>query len=197
MLHYCVKMVVVLKWFKHKTSEKVMCPKYNDVISYFDNNQILAHNWRVRYNAKAMLSIITSVIHIELRIVTKFQTIPELDQHSWLYNNVTPICCVVDNINTFINVCYDKFKQLRDNFIIERLNKVYNEHIHENTVCSDVIDKLMNDDNFNVPPNPTNKDLYSSVDHHHPKKHLKLLLENHVFKTLVHTMQWTPYYEIC
>ena len=56
----------VLNWFKHKTSEEVVYPKNNDVITYFDNNQIIARNWRVRYNAKAMLSIITSVIHIEL-----------------------------------------------------------------------------------------------------------------------------------
>ena len=124
----------------------------------------------MRYNAKAMLSIITSVIHIEQRIVTRFQSTPELDSYSWLYNNTTPFCVVVENINRFTNACYAKFEELRNNFIIDRLNKVYNEHSYDNAVCSDFIDKLMNDDNLNVPPNPNNKDSYSFLDHNHPQE---------------------------
>ena len=51
----------VLNWFKDKTSCKVQCEPNGDIITYFDNSQILARNWRVRYDAKALISIITSM----------------------------------------------------------------------------------------------------------------------------------------
>lgn len=32
-------------------------------MTYFEKNQVLAWNWRVRYDAKAILSYITTVVH--------------------------------------------------------------------------------------------------------------------------------------
>ena len=159
----------VLKWFKDKTSKEVVCPADNDVNTFFDNNQVLARNWRVRYNAKAMLSVITSVIHIKQSIVTNFQNIPELDPYSWLYNTQLPIGNIIESIHSFTNDSCERFESLRNSFIVERLNKVYLEQKQENEACSDIIDALMNNDNFDLPPNPTNKDTYSFLDHHHPQ----------------------------
>ena len=63
----------VRNWFKSITSEKIVCPSNKDIVTFFDNNQVWARNWRVRCDCKANLSVITSVIHIEHTNPTVFQ----------------------------------------------------------------------------------------------------------------------------
>ena len=49
----------VRNWFRAFTTDKIVCPSNRDLITFFDSNQVLARNWRVRYDSKAMLSVIT------------------------------------------------------------------------------------------------------------------------------------------
>lgn len=46
-------------WIQQHSSNKIYVRNV-DVITYFYNNQVLARNWRVRYDAKAILSYITT-----------------------------------------------------------------------------------------------------------------------------------------
>ena len=50
--------------------------KDNDSITFFDNSQVLARNWRVNYNYKSKASVITTTANIILP--TKLQCNPEL-----------------------------------------------------------------------------------------------------------------------
>ena len=124
----------VMNWFKEKTSTEVLCPSENDVITYVDNSQILARNWRVRFSAKALLSVITSVIHIHQKEVSRHQYSAELDPKSWLYSDLISKRQSIELINNFISECSDKFNKFRNNFILEKLDKVYMEHTGDNVI---------------------------------------------------------------
>lgn len=47
-------------WIQQHSSNKIYVRNVDDVITYLDNNQVLARNGRVRYDAKAILSYITT-----------------------------------------------------------------------------------------------------------------------------------------
>lgn len=53
----------ILNWISENSKHSVHVPPNNDVITYFDNNQVLARNWRVHFDAKAILSAIITTIH--------------------------------------------------------------------------------------------------------------------------------------
>ena len=42
----------IRNWFSSITTNKIVCPKNKDLVTFFDNNQVLARNWRVRYDRK-------------------------------------------------------------------------------------------------------------------------------------------------
>lgn len=44
-------------------SNRINIRNVDDVITYFDNNQVLARHWLVEYDAKAILSYITTIVH--------------------------------------------------------------------------------------------------------------------------------------
>lgn len=52
----------VLKLIEH-AANPITIPFQHDVITYLDNNQVLARNWKVRYDTKAILSYVTTVVH--------------------------------------------------------------------------------------------------------------------------------------
>ena len=111
------------------------------------------------------MSVITSVIHIRQNCITKNQYSEEMDPTSWLYRNDISTQNIVESVNTLINNCYIKFEKLRNNFILERLNKVYMEFTHDN---SDFIDKLINDENLQIPSSSTGNDPNDFLEHRHP-----------------------------
>ena len=155
----------IRNWFSSITTNKIVCPKNKDLVTFFDNNQVLARNWRVRYDSKAKLSVITSVIHIEQCNPTKFQYQLELDPKSWLYNNNFNNIQVIDRIKAYIKDGLSIISTQRNKFICERLNKVFLEHRNE---YSDIIDEFINDPGIDVPKDKTNTDLYSHLGHFHP-----------------------------
>ena len=68
-------------WLQGQMSYLFSIPLLNDIITYFDNNQVLSRNWRVRYDAKVRLSFIHSVIHILTNKLTSLQTQLHLDPY--------------------------------------------------------------------------------------------------------------------
>ena len=139
-----VSFTSVLNWFKERTPTPLIYSEHSDVITYFDNNQVLARNWHVRYNAKALVSVITSVIHIVPNIISHYQKIAELSPNNWLYNsNVTPQD-LLHKITCFNDNCSKDFNTNHNKFTAERLNKVYQEHSDK---THDIIDHINDEDN--------------------------------------------------
>ncbi|XP_062590242.1 uncharacterized protein LOC134251838 [Saccostrea cucullata] len=57
----------ILNWLKANSQEKIKIPDNSDVISFFDNNQVIGRKWRVKNDFKAESSVITSVAHMQPR----------------------------------------------------------------------------------------------------------------------------------
>ena len=74
----------ILNWLKEKTYDKIKCVENCDLFTYCDNSQILAKNWRVRYKAKDLLSVITSVVHIKPSYDCFYQRVKDYSPISWL-----------------------------------------------------------------------------------------------------------------
>ena len=60
-------------WLHNNSSTEMICPISADVITFFDNSQMLGRNWRVVFDCKAMISCITSMIHISSNTSSTFQ----------------------------------------------------------------------------------------------------------------------------
>ena len=52
----------ILKYLDKYSKEKLSFPQSSDLIVFFDNNQVLARNWRVKYDCKALVSVVTTLI---------------------------------------------------------------------------------------------------------------------------------------
>lgn len=105
-------------WIQQHSSNKIYVRNVDDVITYFDNNQVLARNWRVRYDAKAILSYITNVVHFFPKPITNLQINQAFSPRHWLYN--INICDFSSAVFNFINHSEVLFRSLRDNFIQNR-----------------------------------------------------------------------------
>jgi hypothetical protein len=146
----------VLNWAKHQADVPIIVPGESDVITYFDNNQVLARNWRVRYDAKAMLGVVTSLIHIIPKDGTTLQHDPALSPSSWLYNRSSEE--IVSAIETFSVTALQTFNAYRDDFISDLINITFKEQQQ----CDPVSSK-----NNNIVHKQA-EDRYDFVSSHHP-----------------------------
>ena len=71
-------------WLHNNSSTELICPISDDVITFFDNSQMFGRNWRVRFDCKALISCITSMIHISSNTSSTFQNNPQLCPYMWL-----------------------------------------------------------------------------------------------------------------
>ena len=152
-------------WFKGQLRNICKLPS-NDIITFFDNNQVLSRNWRVRFDAKVKLSVITSVLHIITKNANLLQTHIQLDPYCWLYHTQVQTENVIQRMLQFLKHCSTVFEKYRNHFVIERLNKVYKEQLTDGT---DFIDKLVNDITIDIPRGNTNEDPYLFIEHNHPE----------------------------
>ena len=76
-------------WITSRTQTPSSRPSQeNDLVTFFDNNQVLARNWRVVYDYKSKASAITTIIHIRPGIP---RAAPDFSPLQWLYVNNQPI----------------------------------------------------------------------------------------------------------
>ena len=54
-------------WLDCAAASPPQTPAGRDLITYFDNSQVLGRNWRVRLQAKMKVSVITCASHIAMR----------------------------------------------------------------------------------------------------------------------------------
>ena len=59
-------------------------PTDNDFSVFFDNNQIMARNWNVQYNSKALISVITTLTCLIPPQPSTLQMNPRLKPALWL-----------------------------------------------------------------------------------------------------------------
>ena len=71
--------------YLNKTSLNALKPPPNsDICVFFDNNQIMARNWNVKYNSKALISVITTMVSLVPPIITTLQKNPQYKPYVWL-----------------------------------------------------------------------------------------------------------------
>ncbi len=70
-------------WLKSKAEEVTQCKVNDDVISYFDNAQVVGRNWNVRLDSKVKLSCIPSIIDIKSNHSENIQSNSALSPHKW------------------------------------------------------------------------------------------------------------------
>ncbi|XP_046346471.2 uncharacterized protein LOC124127059 [Haliotis rufescens] len=113
----------ILKWINEQAAVPVKCPTAGDIITFFDNNQVLARNWRVRYDAKAMVSVVTTLLHI-FPPETTLQTTPHLSPCNWLTYDVIAL---QTTLPSFISPSMDVFRHYQTKVLTVMLDKVLAE----------------------------------------------------------------------
>jgi hypothetical protein len=96
----------------------------SDKIIFFDNNQVVARNWRVTYGHKTTCSVITTTINISPNPEYKLQHNKDLSPRNWLHS--------ADNkcVNQIMNLIKDgeqQYSLIQQQYIQTRLEKVMNE----------------------------------------------------------------------
>ncbi|KAJ8322266.1 LOW QUALITY PROTEIN: hypothetical protein KUTeg_000737 [Tegillarca granosa] len=74
----------ISKWINNQSIEPLSCPENPDVITFFDNNQVLERKWRVKYNFKSSTSVLTTVVHIIPDLTRNLQMEDKLSPRHWL-----------------------------------------------------------------------------------------------------------------
>ena len=127
----------LLNWLKEQSSSYIPPPSDIDIISFFDNNQILSRNWNVRYNCKALVSVITTNIHLLPPLPTYLQSDPSLSPSSWLYCDMDTVE-MTRKIREFISDYDTVFNQYRHSYLKFLLNSVRQEHITGTIVSKNI-----------------------------------------------------------
>ena len=82
--HGCGGSYTTIKtWLKDNASEELHYSLDEDVITFFDNAQILGKNWRVKLDCSAIVSCITSIIHITSTHNASVQSMDHLSPAHW------------------------------------------------------------------------------------------------------------------
>lgn len=126
----------ILNWISENSKHSVHVPPNNDVITYFDNNQVLARNWRVHFDAKAILSAIITIIHAFPFHPCNVQFHPGLSPRSDI-GCIKKISVSHGNCISLFPRTSESFRTLRENFISERLSIITKEQKYELTGYSD------------------------------------------------------------
>ena len=169
----------IRKWLKNKSNSVLQCPPGVDVITFFDNNQVIGRNWRVVYNYKSKCSVITTVLHIIPSCATQLQTIPQLSPFQWLYvrpqMNPSVVC---QKISELLSRNITECESLRNQFISDRIAAVIDAQTKANGVIFDEIDNLTNEKTLN---DHTYEATYSFANSFHPPQPPKTVLGDPIF----------------
>ncbi|XP_062577384.1 uncharacterized protein LOC134239238 [Saccostrea cucullata] len=157
----------LINWIEEHSTLPIIIPSKHDIITFFDNNQVLARNWRVRYDAKAILSVITTIIHIFQNPCTDLQIKNEFSPRNWFYN--IEISEHVSALMNVFNFYEEKFRSLREKFIKNRLAIICSQQHPGLTSTEDALSSLLvNNKKMKFSEKSKNKiDAYCFIDHHH------------------------------
>ncbi|KAK3098397.1 hypothetical protein FSP39_019148 [Pinctada imbricata] len=142
----------------------------NDVITYFDNNQVIGRNWRVNYNYKCKSSVVTTVLHIIPDVSSNLQRQVHLSPFQWLYCNIDP-SDTYNKINDFLKCQSKEFNMIRNEFLIKRIQQVFHEQFCQNGTLMDDIDLLSSSDQCSSSlKKDISNDPYNFVVHNHQQQ---------------------------
>ena len=122
-----------------QNSDLLPPPPDRDIITFFDNNQILCKNWKVKYDSKCKVSVITTSIHLIPPDISVLQFNQQLSPSNWLYNNLN-IPAAVMKVKDSFRVYNDIFSTYRSKFVDTVLTKVHNEITRNETAYLDMYD---------------------------------------------------------
>lgn len=132
---------------------------------YFDNNQVLARNWREHFDANAILSAVTTIIHVFPFHPCNVQFYPGLSPRS-------DIGCIKKISVSHGNRLYPFFLRPQKNFISDRLSIITKEQKYEWTGYSDNVSTIVSKRKKqkckkNTPKSEVKADVYNFVTLHH------------------------------
>jgi hypothetical protein len=131
----------IVNWISYNSKECVHVPDKNDVLTFFDNNQVLARIWRVHYDAKAILSAITTVVHIFPFKPSFLQWNSALSPRKWLFEDSFSIPC--QSILSMYTSASSTFRVFRERFINDRLSHIFQEQRADVTGFVDEVGDLL------------------------------------------------------
>ncbi|XP_052086773.1 uncharacterized protein LOC127724024, partial [Mytilus californianus] len=114
----------VNNWIKEYSKEALQCPNDVDVVTFFDNNQVLQRKWRVISDFKSESSVITNLIHVLPNPNSMLQLEDKFSPKHWFkYDEASKDKAVSDILTLFQqeDVAFCKF---RNQFIDEQLKIV-------------------------------------------------------------------------
>ncbi|XP_062613499.1 uncharacterized protein LOC134275243 [Saccostrea cucullata] len=164
----------IVSWIAQQGGDPITISGVEDVLTFFDNNQILTRRWRVNYDNKTILSAITTVVHLFPHNLSYLQQNPHLSPRQWLYPK--NLSSQISNFSKYLDKFGNIFRELRLQFVESRLEKVYKSHTDGLTGPTDTIEegvrgrKRKRGEDL---PNTTSRvqeDPYSFVEHNHPGK---------------------------
>jgi hypothetical protein len=113
------------RWLKSISCEALKCNSPGDIVTFFDNNQIVAGNWRVTYGYKCTASVLTMCINIDAKLNSNIQVSALYSPRNWLYNVNVKDC--IQGIRNTLVVNQANYDKIRNQFVQQRLQKVLSE----------------------------------------------------------------------
>ncbi|XP_062608370.1 uncharacterized protein LOC134270197 [Saccostrea cucullata] len=140
----------ILNWLKANSQEKIKIPDNSDVISFFDNNQVIGRKWRVKNDFKAESSVITSVAHMQPR--SDIQRNMELAPSKWQSFHVQAKKDSLEKLKAQEILFEKDFSKSRHGFISKRINEIIKQQSKEDG-WKDHVDKKKDHPREIDPPN--------------------------------------------
>ena len=156
----------LMKYLDKHSKESNTPPNDKDIVIYFDNNQVLARSWNVKYNNKALVSVVTTLISLCPPNSAQLERNPNLSPLQWLREvNTGDVCDLYKE-----EQLDSKFRVYRNQFIMELLDELLKEQQEHNGTVEDNIDNEIEktrmvtfDDDFNISYEKNETDPYSSI----------------------------------
>ncbi|XP_078336984.1 uncharacterized protein LOC144626577 [Crassostrea virginica] len=125
----CWSYTTIQSWIADQGKEEIHCPQDPDVVTFFDNNQVLEKKWKVEVNYKSRASVIITLIHIIPNTMDphRLQKIPELSPKMWLDFSETGKTNAVQKLLEDDRVYAEEFRNFRNQYIDHRLRKLVNQ----------------------------------------------------------------------
>ena len=127
----CGSYTTLLRFLKQitETTDCSKVPEDRDIVTFFDNNQILCKNWNVEFDSKFKVSVITTSIHLLPPDITYLQSVRHFSPKVWFHTNIDKVLTVTKIRQMFLDL-NGIFQGYRQSFIELILKKSYSEVQH-------------------------------------------------------------------